>query len=415
MNEPSDNSIKLEFPELNRELVFENPQKLLEWQDKLRHEWNWLSNTAAKLAWSQQENHLNRIKQAADDWQRHRNHGSVRDGVKNTVLSVTHQMFQADNPLFGNEVQCNFIKEVQQKHGQAAAAGAFAVLSRSEVHFERNVPEAFFGGLLRGFLFENEIEWTASAHHKVLEELEAQFKKRLEDQDARLQLLEAENQRLNTDHDTTLKSKTNALDALNLSKAELLDELHKTKEAALDDLHAAKDTAFSDLATKHETNLKTIEDTFHNKLALQKPIDYWREKKASHVKLAKRFACASAIVLVVFAFGLGCLIHWAFGSLGPNDNPKHWQVGVTIIAAFFVIWIVRLFVRMFLSHQHLAADAAERVTMVQTYLSLSLEGQGVAPADRSVILQQLFKSASDGLVRDDGAPPTALEWFSRPK
>lgn len=413
MSEPSDNSIKIELPQLKREFVFETPQKLVEWQEQLRGEWQWLSNTAAKLAWSPQESHLNRVKQAANEWMQNRSHTGIRENVKNAVTAALLQMFRADNPLFGSESQSIFIKDVLQKHGQAAAAGAFAVLARSEVHFERNVPEAFFSGLLRGFLFQNEIDWTASAHRKVLEELETQYKQRLEDQEARLMRLEAENQRLNEAHDATLKAKSDGLDELTLAKASALDGLHTAKETALNDLYAAKDTAFAELATKHEANLKAIEDTFHNKLALQKPIDYWREKKTAHVKLAKRFACASAIVLVLFGIGLGSLVYWAFGSLGPNDNPKHWQVGVTIIAAFFAIWIVRLLVRMFLSHQHLAADAAERVTMVQTYLSLSLEGQGVAPSDRSVILQQLFKSASDGLVKDDAAPPGLLELASR--
>lgn len=415
MSESSDNSIKIELPQLKREFVFETPQKLLEWQEKLRAEWNWLSNSPAQTAWSQQESHLNSIKQAANEWMRNPQHQGMRDQARNIVHGAIQQMFSNDNSLFGKAAHMAFIKDVLQKHGHAAAAGVFAVLSRSDIYFERNVNEAFFGGLLRGFLFQNEIDWTASAHRKLLEELETQYKLRLEDQDARLLRLEAENQRLNEGHDAIFKAKAEGLDELNLSKASMLDGLHSAKETALNDLYVSKDTAFTELATKHEANLKNIEDTFHNKLALQKPIDYWRDKKVSHVKLAKRFAWASSVVLVLFGVGLGFLIHWAFGGLETNENPKHWQVGVTVIAAFFVIWIVRLLIRMFLSHQHLAADAAERVTMVQTYLSLSREGQGVAPADRSVILQQLFKSASDGLVKDDGAPPTALEWFSRQK
>ena len=196
MSESSDNSIKIELPDLKREFVFETPQKLIEWQDQLRQEWSWLTSTAGKLAWSPQESHLNRIKQAADEWMRNRGNQGVRDGVKNTILSVIQQMFRADNPLFGNEVQRTFIKNVLKQHGQAAAAGAFAALTRSEIQFERNVPEAFFGGLLRGFLFQNEIDWTATAHRKVLEELEERYKQRLEDQEARLQHLEAENLRL---------------------------------------------------------------------------------------------------------------------------------------------------------------------------------------------------------------------------
>lgn len=414
MSVPSEHSIKIELPQIKREFVFETPQKLLEWQEQLRAEWSWLGNTPARNAWSQQENHLNSIRQAANEWMRNPQQG-MRDREKNIVHGEIQQLYSKGNSLFGKADHIAFIKDVLQKHGQAAAAGVFAVLSRSDLHFDRNVNEAFFGGLLRGFLFQNEIDWTASAHRKVLDDLEAEYKQRLEDQDARLLRLEAENLRLNEVHDATLKAKSEQLDELNSTKNSMLDALHSGKETALNDLYTAKDTAFAELASRHEANLKNIEDTFHNKLALQKPIDYWREKKVSHVILAKRFAWVSAIVLVVFGVGLSFLINWAFGSLEANENPKHWQVGVTIIAAFFVIWIFRLLIRMLLSHQHLAADAAERVTMVQTYLSLSREGQGVAPEDRSVILQQLFKSASDGLVKDDGAPPTVLEWLSRQK
>lgn len=412
MSEPSDNSIKVELPQLKREFVFETPQKLLEWQERYREKWGWLSNSPARNAWAPLENHLNSIKQAANEWMRNPHNEGMRDRTRHIVYGVVQQMFSG-NSLLGQEAHSAFIEDILQKYGRATAAGVIAVLTSSDIQLERSVNEAFFGGLLRGFLFQNEIDWTASAHRKVLEDLEAQYKQRLEDQEARLQRLESENQRLNANYEAILKTKSDELDALNVSKASTLDKLHGAKEAALNDLYAAKDKAFGEMAAKHEANLKAIEETFHNKLALQKPIDYWREKKTAHVTLAKRFAWASVIVLLLFGIGLGSLIYWVFGSLGPNDNPKHWQVGVTIVAAFFVIWIVRVLVRMFLSHQHLAADAAERVTMVQTYLSLSLEGQGVAPADRTVILQQLFKSASDGLVKDDAAPPGLLEIASR--
>jgi hypothetical protein len=107
------------------------------------------------------------------------------------------------------------------------------------------------------------------------------------------------------------------------------------------------------------------------------------------------------------------LIEWAFGKLGPNENPKHWEVGVVVVCAFFSVWIIRILVRLFLSHQHLATDAAQRVTMVQTFLSLSKEDGGLRPEDRSVILQQLFKSAGDGLVKEDGIPPGLIEFFTR--
>jgi Family of unknown function (DUF6161) len=68
---------------------------------------------------------------------------------------------------------------------------------------------------------------------------------------------------------------------------------------------------------------------------------------------------------------------------------------------------------MFLSHLHLSTDAAERVVMVKTYLSL-LEGDHLSgDEDRQLILQALFRPASDGIVKDEGLPPSAFEFLTR--
>jgi hypothetical protein len=386
-----------------KDLVFALPDELTNWCEKLKQDWRWLTNTPCQRTWHDLERFVNAIQATANNWQRQIDSEDIRSRAQQDAQHHYQELLNSAEGFFGDASATSFITELKQSNS-GAAAGAFAVLTGCSIELNSNATESFFTGIVRGFLYKNEIEWAATSHRKTLVELESEYQSKIREQQERLGRLEGENQRLNEKYAAALTAQCQSLDTLRDEKAALLN-----------DLHAAKDKVFGELAAKHEANLKNIEDTFHNKLALQKPIDYWKEKKATHVKLAKRFAWSSALVLVTFGIGLGRLIYWAFGSLGPNDNPKHWQFGVTIIAAFFAIWIVRLMVRMFLSHQHLAADAAERVTMVQTYLSLSREGQGVAPADRSVILQQLFKSASDGLVKDDGAPPNALEWFSRAK
>ena len=384
------------------ELAFSSGHELQQWCEKLKREWNWLSNSPAKRGWYDLERAANAIQNSANEWTRHPDQKEAFKSCQRDAQAHYEQLTSWGDRFHANQSSYNFVLELKRVEGSDAGSGAFAVLTGCDLEISNRISERFYTGIIRGFLYKNEIEWSAASHRKTLVELESEYQIKIREQQERLRHLEAENERLNQQFADALTTRSQSLDTLHDEKAKFLDELH-----------AAKDKAFGEMATKHEANLKTIEDTFHNKLALQKPIDYWRDKKTAHVKLAKRFAWASAFILVLFGTGLGSLVYWAFGSLGPNDNPKHWQVGVTIIAAFFAIWIVRLLVRMFLSHQHLAADAAERVTMVQTYLSLSLEGQGVAPSDRSVILQQLFKSASDGLVKDDAAPPGLLEFASR--
>ncbi|TWA75634.1 hypothetical protein FBZ83_12361 [Azospirillum brasilense] len=70
------------------------------------------------------------------------------------------------------------------------------------------------------------------------------------------------------------------------------------------------------------------------------------------------------------------------------------------------IWVLRQKLRKMLSHEHLAEDAAERVTMVETFAAL--KNAGLAGGEFGPILNALYRPASTGLVSDDG-PVTPLE------
>jgi hypothetical protein len=113
--------------------------------------------------------------------------------------------------------------------------------------------------------------------------------------------------------------------------------------------------------------------------------------------------------------GYGFLVHWIFTNLKPDENPREWQLGILVVAAFFSIWLIRVLVRMLFSHLHLATDAAERRTMILTYLAMSREGAQFGKEDKALIVQHLFRSVSDGYVKDDASPPSIFELFTRGK
>jgi hypothetical protein len=66
-----------------------------------------------------------------------------------------------------------------------------------------------------------------------------------------------------------------------------------------------------------------------------------------------------------------------------------------------VFWIGRVLLRIYLSDRHLLSDAEERVAMILTYLALSNDGK-VETSDRALILAPLFRTASDGIVKEEG-------------
>lgn len=93
-------------------------------------------------------------------------------------------------------------------------------------------------------------------------------------------------------------------------------------------------------------------------------------------------------------------------------HPEYWRVGVLIGAGLLGAWIVRIFVRLFLSHIHLLQDARERAIMVQTYLAL-LRKDAVTEKERELILAVLFRPAATGIVKDDAMPLTIAEAATR--
>ena len=416
MSSETNVGIKINLPEWGIELDFENPSKLIDWGNTTTAEWTWLRSTPVKPLFEKLRSFLNGVTHAGHQWAEHpsneirkKNAHLQAEGALRTLYST------APTSFFRDKEAVSFVTELIKSAGNHVAAGAIAVVAKAPVECGNDVPSEFFVGMIHGFLYQNDIKWSASAHRKTLVDLEERYKTLLKEQETRLKALEGENKKLNVAFANELKAKSAKLSDLHEAKGEELDQLLKAKSANFDTLHAEKDTQFSDLAKTHEENFKATEETFHNKLALQKPVDYWVKKKEQHTKLTVRFAWASGIVLTLAVIWLILVALWAFGSLEPKESPEAWRVGVAVISAFFAIWIVRILVRLFLSHQHLATDASERVTMVQTFLSLSLETKNFTDADRAVILQQLFRNASDGIVKDDAAPPNVLELLSRQK
>lgn len=388
-----------------KELIFNSADELHNWSERFKHDWRWLTSTAAERAFSDIERCVSAIQRLINDWRRNPSDLDVCRRTQQNAQANYQSLSSALDGFFSNESAISFIKELKRDKGEALAAGAFTVLTG--IGTELNVSRAtgpFFAGIVEGFLFRNEVDWTATHHQKLLLELEAQTQGLVRNQDERLRHLEQENKRLNDDHRQQLEGKCAALDTLKSDKEKLLN-----------DLQAAQERAFTKLAQEYELKYQAVKKLYTDELALRAPVQYWKESHIAHRNLAWSFAGLSIAVLGGSTAALIAIIQWAFGSLGPNDDPKPWEVGVVVVSTFFAVWIVRIIIRLFLSHQHLATDAAQRVTMVQTFLALSQEDGGVAKEDRSIVLQQLFKSASDGLVKEDGTPPGWIEYITRSK
>lgn len=161
-----------------------------------------------------------------------------------------------------------------------------------------------------------------------------------------------------------------------------------------------------------EKDIRLVEETYKVQMGLQAPVEYWEQKKARHQKKAvflRRVLCGFGIAATV---SLGWLLYEVANRIvveaakGTGTGALAYA-GIGVFVTTIAFWAARLMVRLFMSEHHLAIDAEERAIMVQTYLALKLKEQ-VGPEDLKIILTGLFKSTSDGIVKDDGAPDIGI-------
>jgi hypothetical protein len=164
--------------------------------------------------------------------------------------------------------------------------------------------------------------------------------------------------------------------------------------------------SFTDDAIK---SIKATESVYREQMKLQAPVAYWSDKAERHREAVwwSRWRLIGFVVL--FAIGLVWLLVYladhaaALAIAGPSSGSiallKYSAIAVVVTTIVFMAG--RMLLKIYLSDRHLLTDAEERVAMIQTYLALSSEGK-VGETDRALILAPLFRSAADGIIKDEG-------------
>jgi len=156
---------------------------------------------------------------------------------------------------------------------------------------------------------------------------------------------------------------------------------------------------------------------YREDLALKSPVDYWDTKASDHSRYARRYAIALGLAIglsFLFVFALSAflllpieesVVKSLYGKEHEYDkiNPFVKASAAASVLAL-VYWTLRIINRNLLSHQHLASDAKERVVMAKTYRAIQSDKDLANDADINIILNALFRPASDGFIKDDYGP-----------
>ncbi len=248
------------------------------------------------------------------------------------------------------------------------------------------------------------------------------IKDRFKTENASLKKLVGTLQASITKYEKLGREKSDAFDELNVR---ISDESADYKQR-FEEAQQLRDQEWKSEIDAARAELQRLNETYDQYMTVAAPVDYWEEKRKKHSRWAKGTFVAVISTILLIGWFLSNKLEKVFNvsvSVNPQadmtplglliQSSSLWHIGTFILLTTLSLWVVRIIVRIFLSHTHLENDAAERVTMAKTYLALIRDGALNNKENIGTVLAALFRPTGDGIVKDEGLPPSAMEWLTK--
>ncbi|QOX77480.1 hypothetical protein FY034_00490 [Trichlorobacter lovleyi] len=200
---------------------------------------------------------------------------------------------------------------------------------------------------------------------------------------------------------------------LQTDSEEFKNELLEWKASIQEELSQQRDDFFLNAKTK----LFDLEKLYTEKLKLEKPAEYWRERARQCRNAGRGWGAA----LITTTFGAIIVFAWLFsewlqsGKVIEKFSAQHWQ-GIILLASVLSLsaFLIRTFGKLTFSAFHLQRDAEEREQLAYVYLALANETE-FTDESRRIIFQALFSRTETGLLSGDHGPtmPGVTEVISK--
>jgi hypothetical protein len=342
-----------------------------------------LASSNGELPPNQREEATQQAKQILNEILR--NLTNLRNQLKSYFDSY---VIGARKRLTRHEPVAQFVAELAAENPEEAVYALDQFLLSEQKNGERRRVE--HAGRMMASLYSKELNRKVRSDQRAFETAIISWSKELAHFKQRYEEQEAEFTATSEKHDA-------AATAWNQRAGEMAEQFNQWREEKSDDL--------ANLRATYETHMQ-----------LKGPLLYWRGKRREHAK--GKFwmgLCAGVFGLL----GAGGLVISAFLILPEThraDSIPWRNVGFFALISTFVLWLVRLFVKLLLSHIHLYADAREREVMISTFMALMRRQEsreGIKQTDIALVLAPIFKPSTTGVISDDGGPATLGDFIGK--
>lgn len=403
-----------DFGELGGRKDWTSHEDLSKWLAQLQNQWSWISqqgHNPPQQAWQTIANTVGNVSNLLQQSQNYRNQGQGQDADRHidAARSSLEGLVRAHPWLLPNSAQRRFVEEIRDAGKPLEAA--LIVCYWMGLDLSGAPIRSVVSGLLQWELYERGI------------------KDRMKTESASLKRLAGDMQTTLAQYQESERTQTNRF--VELYEQVSGQSIQQQKD--FDTEQQARNESWEKKLGDTQAELDRLKETYDKHMALAAPVDYWDAKRKKH----GRWATVSFSAIVVGMSSAAYLLHSELQSVsqivtkakavapsaqmppvaasaiqGVAESATAWHLGSFILLATLSFWFIRLLVRIFLSNLHLENDASERVTMAKTYLALirndDLKGDNI-----NTVLAALFRPTGDGIVKDEGVPPSTLEWFTK--
>lgn len=147
-----------------------------------------------------------------------------------------------------------------------------------------------------------------------------------------------------------------------------------------------------------QAEIDRLEKRYRENLALEEPKRVWDAAAEEHTVKTRYWAKVTAVTIV-----LSIIV--SAGGIASVDAGKlpelPWLSPSFIVLALitFLVYVIRVFIKVTLSNSHLAAAYRQKATMTYFYLALMEKEHAVDDPERPLVLSALFSPVDTGLVK----------------
>lgn len=407
--------LKFEFGDDEGSQLSESYDDAISWLSGLQNEWSWVALSGQynfQNVWNRLNDQFAEPISLFNQAKNYRIQGQF-DAEKNHLDAAKLKFEQSIKqfPWILDSAQRNYVRKILADGSTEIASATVAHWLQSDL---TGIPPQFVvPAILKWELYNYGIDGRFEQESKILKQLAGEMRSAL------------------TEIKISEIKQTNEFDVLSL----LMSEQTASSRKEFEQVQAEQEAAWNAQLERSNLEFENIRNTYDKHMALAAPVDYWDTKRKKH----QNWTLWTFILLLISLIVSGFLLVAELQAIGksfelvqgtkivsqaiPKAEPTTFasmiqtaatmRLGAFLLLSTLVFWMLRLLVRVLLSHMHLENDAAERVVMAKTYLALIRDGNLPKSESINMVLAALFRPSGDGIVKDEGVPPTTLDWFTK--